>query len=279
MEAPPITPDEMMVFCIARQVQDGEIVAQGLATPLVAAGYLLASRTHAPNLYFASAIGQGVCRHPAPLGLTRVEELWLDRSLNNVGFARAAAEMLPRLRPKEFFRPGQIDQAGNFNNIAFGKNYQMPRLRLPGTGGIPDVTTFIDDIHLYVPHHSRVVFSKKLDYISGLGHHPARRWGSGPRYLVSDLGQFDFGGVDESGWPRMRLISFHPWASIDQIQSHTGFELVIIDQIQPTPQPSLEELQILREEIDPLGIRRLESLSGASRRELLHQIIAIEGRR
>jgi len=43
-----ITPDEIMVFCMARQVNDGEIVAQGLATPLVTAAYLLARQTHAP---------------------------------------------------------------------------------------------------------------------------------------------------------------------------------------------------------------------------------------
>ncbi len=190
-----ITPDETMVFCIARQVRDGEIVAQGLATPLVAAAYLLARRTHAPNLYFTSAIGQGICRRPAPLGLTQVEQLWLDRSLKNVGFVRAAADMLPRLRPKEFFRPAQIDPAGNFNNLAFGQNYRRPRLRLPGSGGIPDVTTFINDIYLYVPRHSRLTFVQKLDFLSGLGHNRERRWGSGPRYLVSDLGQFDFGGI------------------------------------------------------------------------------------
>ena len=172
-----ITPEEIMVFCIARQVRDGEIVAQGLATPLVAAGYLLARSLHAPNLYFTSAIGQGVCRRPAPLGLTRIEALWLDRSLNNVGFVRAAADLLPRLQPKEFFRPAQIDAAGNFNNIAFGQDYRKPRLRLPGTGGIPDVTTYIREIHLYVPRHSRVTFVEKLDFLSGLGHHPDRRWG------------------------------------------------------------------------------------------------------
>jgi len=76
------TPDEMMAVCMARQVQDGEVVAQGLATPLAAAAYLLARHTHAPHLYFASAIGQGICRRPAPLGLARVESLWLDRALN-----------------------------------------------------------------------------------------------------------------------------------------------------------------------------------------------------
>lgn len=265
-----ITPEEIMVVCMARQVHDGEIVAQGIATPLVAAAYLLARHTHAPHLYFASAIGQGVCRQPAPLSLTRVESLWLDRSLTNVGFVRAAADILPILRPKEFFRPGQIDAAGNFNNIAFGSDYARPRLRLPGSGGIPDVTPIISDIHLYVPRHSRVTFVPKLDYLSGLGYHPERRHGTGPRYLVTDLGQFDFANQ------RMRLTSYHPGVDVSRIQARTGFELEIAPGIGETPLPTSEEIRLLREEIDPLGIRRLESLSGAARRQLMHEIIAIE---
>lgn len=270
-----ITPDEIMVFCMARQVKDGEIVAQGLATPLAAAAYLLARHTHAPNLYFTSAIGQGICRQPAPLGLTTIESLWLDRSMNNVGFVRAAADILPRLRPKEFFRPAQVDAAGNFNNLAFGKNYRRPRLRLPGSGGIPDVTTFIEDIYLYVPRHSRLTFTPRLDFLSGLGHHPARRKGAGPRYLVSDLGQFDF-STAPSGEKRMRLISYHPGVDVAQIQAHTGFELLIAEDVCETPLPTPEELRLLREEIDPLGIRRLEALSGAERRNLLRQILSAE---
>jgi glutaconate CoA-transferase, subunit B len=265
-----ITPDEMMVACISRQIVDGEVVVQGLATPLVAAGYLLARYTHAPNLYFASAIGQSLCREPAPLGLTRIESLWLDRALVNVGFTTVSADILPTLKPKEFFRPGQVDCFGNFNNIAFGKDYHHPRMRLPGTGGIPDVTTLSEQVYLYVPRHSRVTFVPELDFISGLGHHPARKYGAGPRYLISDLGQFDyFGG-------RMRLISYHPGVSIPQIQARTGFELDIAAGIGETPPPDPEEIRLLREEIDPLGIRKLEALSGAERRILLHQIVAFE---
>lgn len=269
------TSDEVMVTCMARQVRDGEIVAQGLATPLVAAAYLLARATHAPDLYFASAIGQGVCRQPAPLGLTRVESLWLDRSLINVGFVRAAADILPRLRPKEFFRPAQIDPCGNINNIAFGKDYLgagrgRPRLRLPGSGGIPDVTTFISEIHLYVPRHSRVTFVPELDVRSGLGHAPERTHGAGPQYLVTDLGQFDFANG------RMRLVSYHPGMSVERVQGRTGFPLEVSPEVSETPAPTPEELRLLREEIDPLGIRRLEALSGAERRQLLHTIIAAE---
>jgi glutaconate CoA-transferase, subunit B len=259
-----------MVVCMARQVEDGEIVAQGLATPLSAAAYLLARRTHAPHLFFASAIGQGLCSQPAPLGLTRVESLWLDRSLVNVGFVRAAADMLPRLRPKEFFRPAQVDMHGNFNNIAFGDDYRKPRLRLPGSGGIPDVSTFVSDMHLYVPRHSRLTFVPDLDFLSGLGHHPARKHGAGPVYLVTDLGQFDF----EHG--RMRLTTCHPGVELARIQARTGFELEVAPDLHETPPPTAEELRLLREEIDPLGIRKLEALSGSARRQLLHEIIAVE---
>lgn len=267
-----VTPDEMMVVCIARQIEDGEIVAQGLATPLVAAGYLLARHTHAPHLYFTSAIGQALCRQPAPLGLTRVESLWLDRSLVNVGFVRAASDLLPRLQPKEFFRPAQVDPAGNFNNIAFGRDYRRPRLRLPGAGGIPDVTAYADYIYMYVPRHSRLTFVERLDFISGMGHHPARRAGHGPCCLISDLGVFDFNG-GAPGQPRLRLVSLHPGVTFDQVQARTGFPLEAASPLGETPPPSPEELRLLREEIDPLGIRRLESLSGAERRQLLHAII------
>lgn len=270
------TPDEIMVTCMARQVHDGEIVAQGLATPLVAAAYLMARHTHAPHLYFASAIGQGVCRQPAPLSLTYIEKLWLDRSLCNIGFVRIAADVLPRLRPMEFFRPAQIDRHGNTNNLAFGKDYSRPRLRLPGAGGIPDVTTFISDIHLYIPRHSRVTFVPRLDFLSGMGYNHARKSGRGPRYLVTDLGQFDF--ISEAGndLPRMRLTSYHPGVTVSQVQARTGFELLVAEDIAETPPPSSYELELLRTEIDPLGIRRLESLSGAERRELLHKIISQE---
>jgi hypothetical protein len=67
------TVDELMSVCISRQLEDGEMVAQGLATPLVVAGFLLAKRTHAPNLRFVSTIGQALVDDWASLGLARIE--------------------------------------------------------------------------------------------------------------------------------------------------------------------------------------------------------------
>lgn len=264
------TVDELVSVCISRQVVDGEVLAQGINTPLVMAGFILAKCTHAPNVRFASAIGQSICQDWSPLGVGRIEDLWLGRALLSVGFATAAAELLPRYNPKEFFRPAQVDAAGNTNNIAFGKDYYRPRLRLPGTGGIPDVTPTSNHIYLYVPRHSRITFVEKLDFVSGLGHSPLRQAGQGPRYLVTDLGQFDW--VDG----RMRLLTYHPGVSIEQIQRKTGFELVIAPDVHETPPPGPDEVRLLREAIDPLGVRKLEMLAGSARKDLLREILSRE---
>jgi glutaconate CoA-transferase subunit B len=260
---PDWTIDELMCACIARQVRDGDLWAQGLATPLVAAGYLLALRTHAPNLYFASAIGQSLCREAAPIGLARTEALWLDLALTHIGFVQAAADVLPALRPKEFFRPGQIDASGNTNNLALGSNPARPRVRLPGAAGFPDVSALPCELYFYVPRHSRVTFVERVDFVTGVGHHPGRAEGTGPRYLVSDLAQFDFAGG------RLRLTHLHPAARLEEVQARTGFALEIPPALATTEPPTNEEIRLLREEIDPLGVRRLEFLRGPERRRAL----------
>lgn len=265
------TVDELMAVCIARQVRDGSLVVQGISTPMVAAGLVLAKLTHAPNVYFASAIGQALCSGWTPLGVARIEALWIGQTNFTLGFVDSVTAILPTLKPQEFFRPAQVDPYGNFNNIALGKDYRRPRLRLPGTGGIPEVTTYFDQIYLYVPRHSRAVFVAQLDFLSGMGHTPARTRGAGPRYLVSDLGQFDWAGG------RMRLVTHHPGVTVERVQAKTGFALEIAPDAHPTPPPTDEELRLLREVIDPLGVRRLETLSGAARKGLLRQILAQEG--
>lgn len=269
-EQPEFTIDELMSVCIARRINDGDTVAQGIATPLVVAGYLLAKLTNAPHLRFASAIGQGICQDWAPLGLARVESLWLDKALINVGFITVAADLLPRLHPIEYLRPAQVDRAGNFNNVFIGKDYARPRMRLPGSGGIPDVSVVYSAMHLYVPRHSRAVFVPEVDFVSGLGHSPARQQGQGPVYLLSNLGEFDW----HDG--QMRLVRTHPGVSVKKVTAKTGFELLVAPDVQETAPPTADEVRLLREVIDPLGLRKLETLGGAARKALLRDILKSE---
>lgn len=264
------TIDELISVCIARQITNGETVVQGIATPLVMAGVILAKLTHAPDMWLASAVGGTVCRDWAPLGLARIEQPWLDHGLALMSFTQIACEFLPRLRPREFLRPAQVDQRGNFNNVVIGADHARPQMRLPGSGGIPDVTLYNTRTMLYVPRHSRAVFVDKVDFISGLGHTPDRISGAGPQYCVTNLGQFDWANG------RMRLIAFHPGQSPDSIQVKTGFPLEVAPDVHETPPPTTEEISLLRETIDPLGVRKLETLSGGARKELIREILRQE---
>jgi len=264
------TRDELMCTCISRQIVDGEAVGQGIATPLVMAGVILAKLTHAPDILLASAIGQSVCRDWAPLGLARVEEQWIGKAMAFLSFAEIACELLPRVKMREFFRPAQIDSSGNFNNVFIGASYDRPQMRLPGSGGIADVTGYNDKACLYVPRHSRAVFVEPIDFISGLGHSPTRIGGVGPIYLISNLGQFDFANG------RLRLTTVHAGESVDKIQAKTGFRLDVAPDVRETEPPTPEEVRLLREVIDPMGVRRMEMLGGAQRKELIRSILRQE---
>jgi len=264
------TRDELMCVCMSRQIVDGEAVGQGIATPLVMAGVILAKLTHAPNIVLASAIGQSVCRDWAPLGLARVEEQWINHGLAFLTFTQIACELLPRVKMKEFFRPAQVDSRGSFNNVFIGGTYDRPHMRLPGSGGIADVTGYSDKACLYVPRHSRAVFVEPIDFVSGLGHAPGRLDGTGPVYLISNLGQFDF------AHGRLRLTSFHAGESIDRIQAKTAYPFKVAPEARETEPPTAEEVRLLREVVDPLGVRRLELLSGAQRKALIRDILRRE---
>lgn len=269
--APDYTIDELISVCISRQIKDGDVWAQGINTPLVSAGLILGKIRHAPTARFTSAIGQALVQDWGALGVANIESVWVGKGLIHLGFAVGAADILPKYRPKEFFRPAQVDASGNFNNIAFGKDYHKPRMRLPGSGGIPDVTPRYEDTFLYVPRHSRVTFAETIDFISGMGHVPHRKFGSGPHYMITDLGQFDWANG------RMRLVSYHPGVEIDHIKRKTGFDLDIAPDLSETTPPDTEDIRLLREEIDPLSTRKLETLGGAARKDLLREILEQEG--
>jgi glutaconate CoA-transferase subunit B len=66
--------------------------------------------------------------------------------------------------------------------------------------------------------------------------------------VVTDLGIYHF---DDSG--EMRLDSIHPGATLDQIRETIGWEPKISAALATTPEPSADELRLIREELDPEG--------------------------
>jgi glutaconate CoA-transferase, subunit B len=272
------TPVELMVAFIARTLEDRRVFAQGIATPMAAAAYLLARLTHAPHSVISYTVGNSLGLAVGALSLTRYEDLTLGRALMRWSFPSVVTELLPSLPVTEWFRPAQVDAYGNFNNVVIGP-YHQPKVRLPGCGGIADVTTYFEDFSLYVPRHESRVFVPRVDFISGVGHLSAqspdeRREGGiispGPRRVVTDLCVLGF----HDG--RMAVDSLHPGVTFARVQEATGFPLAMVSPPAETPPPTVDELELIRETIDPLGIRELERLPRRERQQQLWHIMQME---
>ena len=128
---------------------------------------------------------------------------------------------------------------------------------------------------LYTPRHDKKTFVPKIDFISGVGFPGGKRsicGGAGPQCVITNLAYLNFD--DET--KRMKVETIHPGINIETVINSTGFELLIPDNLVETQPPTIKELKLLREKVDPLGIRKLEVLAGKERDDLLSEIIARE---
>ena len=270
--------DELMTVLMAREVKNDDIMIVGVATPMVWAAFTLAKLTHAPDAIYHYIMGNTFVLKPRQVSL-----LYLEMNTKSAyrfqDSGECTLESLPsdKLTTIEWFRPAQVDQYGNTNNICIG-DYNNPKVRLPGCAGIADFSMFYSrGSFLYTPRHDPRTFvpTEKLYFLSGVGFKDGKLspcGGSGPQCVITNLGYLDF---DEET-KRMRLATFHPGVAVETVKESTGFDLVIPEDIEETKPPTKKEITLLREKVDPLGIRKLEVLSGTEREELLNEIIEKE---
>ena len=70
---------------------------------------------------------------------------------------------------------------------------------------------------------------------------------TGPYKVITNMAIM---GYDETT-KRMRVESLHEGSTLDQVQANCGFPLLKAKEIVKTPTPSKEELDILRNQVDP----------------------------
>jgi len=51
----------------------------------------------------------------------------------------------------------------------------------------------------------------------------------------------------------MQLDSLHPGVSLDQVRESVGWEVRVAADVRATPEPTAEELRLIRVELDPEG--------------------------
>lgn len=270
------TTDELVTVLMAREVRNDDVMIVGVATPMVWAAFTLAKVTHAPDAVYHYIMGNTFVNEARQVSLLYLE-MNTARAYRFQNSGECTLESLPsdKLTTIEWFRPGQVDQYGNTNNICIG-DWNRPKVRLPGCAGIADFSMFYSrGSFLYVPRHDTRTFVPKLDFVSGVGFpdgKPSICGGSGPQCVITNLAYLTFD--DET--KRMKVGTIHPGITLEEIRKSTGFELLIHESLRKTIPPTEEEINILRNKVDPLGIRKLEVLTGKEREELLNQIIEKE---
>jgi glutaconate CoA-transferase subunit B len=151
-----------------------------------------------------------------------------------------------------FLGGAQIDPYGNLNSTVIG-DYYHPKVRLPGSGGGNDVGSHCWQT-IAIMRHDRKRFVEHLDFITtpGFLDGPGAREaaglppGTGPYRVVTNLALMGYHPESK----RMMLLATQPGLTIEQVLEHTGFGLLLADQVEKNPSPTDEELRILRMEVD-----------------------------
>ena len=245
-----ITRAEVCVVAVAECFRgDGELLANPIGTiPMI--GGRLARATFEPYLAMTDGEAMLVANDRAVvLPAERVIEYWNPY--------RSMFDWVWSGRRHVMMGASQVDRFGNQNLAAIG-DYGRPTVQLLGYRGAPG-NTINDPTSYWVPNHSPKVFVEKVDTVTGIGWDRAAALGPAGRFVdlrrvVSNLGVFDFETPDRS----MRLRSVHPGVTVDDVVAATGFELTVAADVPESRLPTREELELIREVIDPEGARERE---------------------
>lgn len=240
------TAEEMMTVSAARMLRDGAVCFVGIGLPSTAAN--LARLTHAPDavlIYESGPIGSKPSVLPLSIGdgdlaetadtvvaTPEIFRYWLQGGRVDVGFLGAA----------------QLDRFANINTTVIGP-YARPKVRLPGAGGAPEISSSAGEVLIILKQTNRSLV-EKLDFITSVGFADggdARKRlglpGKGPVAVITDL-------CILRPHPETReliVTEIHPGVEPATIVKQTGWDVKFDDSCSVTGEPTSHELAILRD--------------------------------
>lgn len=246
---------ELLACALSRELKDRTLGLVGASALVPMAACMLAQEMQAPNLTWISG-GSGYVNPLPPLVIsssayrTRAEAvLPMERILVMQG------------RNIDFFFAGamQVDNIGRINLVGVGNPLENQfTTKGPGSAGV-SFAARSKRLFIYLNNHDRRIFVNKLDFVSAVPQKPLivdeETQKTKNHILVSPLGVFEFAPPDQT----MKIVSIHPGVTLQQIIDKTCFDVIgDLDEseIPQTEAPSEEELEILRESVDPHRLLR-----------------------
>lgn len=253
--------DELMVTAVAQLLEDNELGFVGLGTaerafvlavgiPIAAAR--LAQQTHAPHfsIYWANLLSPSLDRIPSVHRQDHYTCWPAAASLFDIGYK---VDMLTRGDfDVSFNSAAQVDRFGNLNITQIGK-HKAPKVRLVGCLAQPEHLSFVRK-PIIISDLNRRTFVDKVDYMTSVGYYHGANTradlglsGPGPYAVVTDKAVLDF----EASSKQMRLVSIHPHTSLEEVLDNMAFKPIIPENQKITKEPTTEQIELIRHEIDP----------------------------
>jgi glutaconate CoA-transferase, subunit B len=240
------TASEMMTVAAARALRDDDICFVGIGLPSAACN--LARLTRAPGLTLVYESGT-IQTKPTVLPLSIGDGELCETALTTVSVPEMFQYWLQGGRISVGFLGGaQVDRFGNLNSTVVGE-YRTPRVRLPGSGGAPEIATSCRRIYIVMRQTPRT-FVAKLDFITSLGHGPTGRERrsrgiatEGPALVVTDLCMMR----PDPETKEFLVVSLHPGVTTEQVRENTGWGIRLAATLEETQAPDVHELETLRD--------------------------------
>ncbi len=157
---------------------------------------------------------------------------WLQGGRVDVGFLGAA----------------EIDRFANINTTVIG-DYHKPKVRLPGAGGAPEISSSAKEVLIIVKQSHRT-FVEKLNFITSVGHYTggdSRQKlglpGEGPTAVITDLCILR----PHAESRELMVTEIHPGITREAITAKTGWPVKFAESCSTTEGPTDRELEVLRD--------------------------------
>ncbi|GGF34702.1 3-oxoadipate--succinyl-CoA transferase subunit B [Marmoricola endophyticus] len=251
-DVPPAS-TEFLATVAARELEGKQRVFAGVGLPTLAVD--LAVRTLNPDLELVyesgvcgarpEAMAEGIADSVLVSGAAAVVPMpvlfgyVLQRGHVDVGFLGAA----------------QVDRYGSLNTSFIGswRDGARPDVRLPGAGGAVEVMANAGEVVVVLRRHDPGALPDRLDFCTSPSPVAARAAdpravprGFGLRTLITPKAVLR--RRDRFG--ELEVASVHPGVSLEEVRASTGWDVAVSPDVVETRRPRVEDVRLLREEID-----------------------------
>lgn len=269
---------ELMTCRVAAEVDNEGVTVMGSFTPLAYASYMLAKLTHAQDAYLVGFDAVGMA--PVQLSFTGAEASAYKGAVCRWGMLTEINSIhLANHGGVEAVSSAQFDGSGAINLSAIGP-FDAPKVRLPGGAGAAEVIKMYRKMVAYFGNHNPRTLVDKVQFVTGtrwkVGDRSREEAGlqPGPIVVVTNLAVL----VKDDDRP-FRIESVHPGVDVQTVVDSTGFELEVPADVPTTAEPTQEQLDLLRNRIDPFGTVKFDFVSGRERLSYLKGILDAEWNR